>query len=220
MSKTRSRRAVVFILFTFMFFHQADKTIIVPLLSSIMEDFQINEAQMGAISSLAIIVSALLYPLWGYMYDRFSRSKLLSLASLIWGSTTALSAIAPNFKLFMITRASTGIDDASYPGLYSLLSDYFKPSQRGKIYGIMKMTGPLGYSFGFVLASIMDPLIGWRNIFLITGAAGILMSIFIYFGVKDRPRGASEPELSQIDDMDEFRLTWQGIKELRNKERR
>ena len=215
MMKRSSRTLVVVILFSFMLFHQADKTIMAPLLSSIMMDFKINEATMGAVSSLSIIVSSVLYPIWGYLYDRFERSKLLSLASLIWGSTTGLSAIAPTINLFMLTRASTGVDDSSYPGLYSLLSDYFEPVQRGKIYGLMQTTGPLGFTLGILLSTFLDPVIGWRNIFLITGAIGILISVLIFFGVSDQPRGAAEPELRQIDTITEQRLTWKDVKQLR-----
>lgn len=205
---------MVTVLFSFMLFHQADKTIIVPLISSIMDDFQINEATMGAVSSLAIIVSSLLYPIWGFLYDRFSRPKLISLASFIWGSTTALSAIAPNIRLFMISRASTGIDDSSYPGLYSLLSDYFKPTKRGKIYGIMQTTGPIGLTLGILLSTFLDPIIGWRNIFLITGSLGVIISFVIFFLVKERPRGSSEPELNQLEELTNFRFTWKDAKEL------
>lgn len=203
------------ILFSFMLFHQADKTIMAPLLSSIMIDFNINEATMGAVSSLSIIVSSILYPVWGYLYDRFDRSKLLSLASLIWGSTTGLSAVAPNIKLFMLSRASTGIDDSSYPGFYSLLSDYFEPVQRGKIYGLMQTTGPLGFTLGILLSTFLDPVIGWRNIFLITGSVGILISVLIFFGVRDQTRGAAEPELQEVNEITEQLLTLKDIKQLR-----
>jgi len=213
-AKSPKRWLVVIILFAFLLFHQADKTIISPLLTAIMAEYQINEAQMGAVSSLGIIVSSLLYPAWGYLYDRFSRPKLLSLASLIWGSTTALSAIAPNFRTFMITRASTGIDDSSYPGLYSLLSDYFKPSLRGKIYGLMQISGPFGYMIGIILASTLGRVIGWRNIFIITGIIGVIMAFIIFFGVKDRPRGISEPEMRPLDEIREYRISWREIKDL------
>jgi hypothetical protein len=40
-------------------------------------------------------VVAVFYPLWGYLYDRYARSKLLSLAAFIWVSTTWLNALAP-----------------------------------------------------------------------------------------------------------------------------
>ena len=65
-----------------------------------METFNIDEVQMGAVFTGALIVGAVMYPLWGYLYDRFARAKLLALASMIWGATTWISAIAPNYKSF------------------------------------------------------------------------------------------------------------------------
>ncbi len=212
--KFKYRWLVALILFIFLLFHQADKMVISPLVSPIMEEFQVNEAQMGAISSLAIIVASLLYPLWGYLSDRFARSKLLALASLIWGGTTTLSALAPNFRSFMAARASTGIDDSSYPGLYSLLSDYFGPELRGKVYGYMQMSGPLGFMLGTVLATTLGAVIGWRNVFIITGVVGVGVAALILFVVKDRPRGKSEPELRDLEDIPEYRIDWEVVRGL------
>lgn len=111
----RYRWAVVAVFFAFMLLHQSDKLLIGPLTTPIMETFGIDEAQMGLVFSGALLVGAFMYPLWGYLYDRFARAKLLSLASFIWGSTTWLSAIAPTYGAFVATRAATGIDDSSYP---------------------------------------------------------------------------------------------------------
>ena len=124
---SKYRWFVVGIFFFFMLLHQADKLLIGPLTTPIMKEFHINETQMGLLSTGAIIVEAIFYPLWGYLCDRFSRAKLLSAAAFIWGASTWLSAIAPTYSTFLVTRSSTGIDDSSYPGLYSLIADYFPP---------------------------------------------------------------------------------------------
>lgn len=202
----RYRIYITIVLFLFLLLHQADKLMIGPLTTSIMGDFQINEAQMGAVSSLAILVAAVLYPVWGYLYDRYARTRLLSLASLIWGSTTWLNALAPNYAVFMVTRSSTGIDDSSYPGLYSLLSDYFSPTLRGKVYGLMQMSGPLGFMLGTILATQLGGLWGWRNIFFLTGGMGIVLAVVIFTTVKEIPRGSSEPEFQQVQLSDKYRI--------------
>jgi len=176
----RYRWTVVVIFFSFMLLHQSDKLLIGPLTTPIMETFGINEAQMGLIFSGALVVGAIMYPLWGYLYDRYSRAKLLALASLIWGSTTWLSAIAPSYRTFLITRATTGVDDSSYPGLFSLISDYFGPEMRGKIYGLLQLTQPLGYMIGMVVALLFGAAMGWRNIFFITGTLGIILAFIIF----------------------------------------
>jgi MFS family permease len=203
---SRHRWFVVAVFFAFMLLHQADKLLIGPLTTSIMESFRINEAQMGAVVSGALLVDAVLYPVWGYLYDRYARNKLLALASLIWGTTTWLSAVAPTYGSFLATRASTGIDDSSYPGLYSLISDYFGPQVRGTIYGILQLAQPVGYMLGMLLGLLFTGLLGWRGIYLLTGAIGIVLSAIIYFGVRDAPRGQAEPELRDLDQIGVYRF--------------
>jgi MFS family permease len=114
-----------------------------------------------------------------------------------------------------VTRASTGIDDSSYPGLWTLIADYFGPSLRGKIYGILYLAQPLGYLIGMILALIVAPTIGgWRSIFYITGALGIVIAALIFFGVREMPRGKAEPEFENMAEIQTFRFSWAEAKEI------
>jgi MFS family permease len=215
MSRRRYHWYVAFVFFLFLLLHQADKLLIGPLTSAIMADFEINEAQMGAVSTFAIIVASVLYPVWGYLYDRYARSRLLALASFIWGATTWLNALAPSYGAFVVTRSSTGVDDSSYPGLYSLLADYFPPRQRGRVYGLMQMSGPLGFAVGTVLATALGASLGWRRVFYITGGLGILVGVLILVTVRERTRGSAEPELASLERLEVYRIDWQVVRGLR-----
>ena len=194
--------------FAFMLFQQAERLVIGPLTTPIMNEFKINEAEMGLVFSGALIVGAVLYPVWGYLYDRFARTKLLALAALIWGATTWLSAAVKTFPLFIVSRSSTGIADSSYPGLYNVTNDYFVPKERGKIMGFLQIAQPLGYLVGMVLALILGGMIGWRGVFYVTGAMGFVLAIVIFFGVKEPQRGSTEPELQGIDQKGEYKFNW------------
>ena len=213
-SHKRHRWFVVIVFFLFMLLHQADKLLIGPLTTPIMETFGINEEQMGRVFTGALIVGAVLYPLWGYLYDRYARAKLLALAAFIWGSTTWLSALAPTFPLFVASRATTGIDDSSYPGLYSLIADYFAPNVRGKIYGFLQLSAPLGYLLGMILGLMLSEALGWRGIFHLTGGLGIVLSAVIFFSVREAPRGQSEPELADLAETGQFRFEWRVARDL------
>lgn len=216
---------VVIVFALFMLLHQTDKLLIGSLQIPISETFHLNDFQWGLVNSGALIVGTILYPIWGYLYDRFSRAKLLALASFIWGATTWMSSIVKTYPAFLATRATTGIDDSSYPGLYSLVADYFDPKMRGKIYGILQLTQPIGYLFGMILALLAAPLLdgkifqleGWRSIFLITGALGLVMAAVIFFGVKEMPRGQSEPEFEGMDDIGQFHFSWEALKDVLKK---
>jgi len=213
-NQSRYRWFVVSVFFVFMLLHQCDKLLIGPLTTPIMKEFGLNHAQMGFITTGALIVGAIFYPLWGYLYDRYARAKLLALASFIWGATTWISAIAPTYPTFMATRATTGIDDSSYPGLYSLIADYFMPQVRGKIYGLLELTQPIGYLLGMILGLFLGGVVGWRGVFYITGSLGILLSGVIFFGVREPPRGQSEPELADLEHVGTYLFSWAAARDL------
>lgn len=213
--KASNRWVVVVIFFFFMLLHQTDKLMIGSLQVQISNDFNIDNTQWGLVNSGALIVATILYPIWGYLYDRYSRTKLLALASFIWGATTWFNAVVKTFGGFLITRASTGVDDSSYPGLYTLIADYFGPSLRGKIYGILQLAQPLGYLLGMILALMVAPAIGgWRSVFYLTGSLGLVIAIMIYFFVKEMPRGQAEPEFEGMAEMQTFKFSWAEAKEI------
>jgi MFS family permease len=214
---SRYRWFVVVVFFLFMLLHQTDKLMIGPMQQDIMADFKIDLAQWGLINSGALLVGTLLYPIWGYLYDRYARAKLLALASFIWGATTWMSSIVHTYPSFLVTRASTGIDDSSYPGLYSLVADYFGPELRGKIYGILQLAQPIGYLAGMILTLMVAPLIGgWRSAFYITGSLGLVIAVAIYFGVKEMPRGQAEPEYADknAEEIGQFHFSWKEAVEI------
>ena len=217
MSKERAsnRWVVVVIFFFFMLLHQTDKLMIGSLQVQISSDFGISNTQWGLVNSGALIVATILYPIWGYLYDHYARAKLLAFASFVWGATTWLNAIVRSFGGFLVTRASTGIDDSSYPGLYTLIADYFGPNLRGKVYGTLQLAQPLGYLLGMILALMVAPAIGgWRSIFYITGSLGLVIAVLIFFFVREMPRGKAEPEFENMAEMQIFKFSWAEARDI------
>ena len=203
----RAARTSTILFFLFMLLHQTDKLLIGPMQNQVMDTFKMTYTQWGMINTGALLVGGLLYPLWGWLNDRYNRGKLLALASLVWGSTTWFSAVVRTFPAFLVSRSSTGIDDSSYPGMMSLLADYYPPKSRGKVFGFLQLTQPLGYLLGMVLALVVGGMIGWRSIFYITGSLGVVLAIAIFFGVKDIPRGSSEEELQGVE-VSKYKFSW------------
>jgi hypothetical protein len=101
--------------------------------------------------------------------------------------------------------------------LFTLVADYFAPTLRGKVYGFLQLAQPIGYLLGTILALIVAPLIGgWRSIFYITGSLGILITLVIYFGVKEMPRGKAEPEFEGMEakEIEHFHFSWKEVVEI------
>lgn len=208
---------VLGILFAFILLHQTDRLLISPLTTDIINEFGLTHGQMGLVSTAALLVGGFLFLAWGYLYDRYARVPLLALASLLWGATTWLSSRAPTYRWFLVTRASTGIDDSSYPGLYSLVADYFVPAVRGRVYGLLQLAQPVGFLAATVLALTVGQAIGWRNLFLLTGSAGVVLAALIFFGIREPRRGQSEPELAGAEAVRPARFDRRQARELLRK---
>jgi MFS family permease len=105
------------------------------------------------------------------------------------------------------------------------VADYFGPKLRGKVYGILQLTSPIGYLVGMIMALMVAPILdgklfhleGWRSIFLITGTLGIVMAIVIFFGIKEVPRGKSEEEFEGMEDIGQVRFNWNALKDALKK---
>ncbi|MEM1567937.1 MAG: MFS transporter [Thermofilaceae archaeon] len=213
-------RALVLGLFVFfLLFHYADRFTITAVAADVMKDFDVDYIELGLVFTATLLVSACLYPLWGYLFDRYSRRLLVSATSVIWGFTSLINALSRSFSEFFATRLSTAVDDAAPPGMMSLVLDYFEPERRARAMGIVKITAPLGAILGTVLPlSIVSAGLSWRYSFYVTGTVGIITGILLYVFVRDVPRGISEPELREVLREDIFRARVRDlIKLLKNK---
>jgi MFS family permease len=65
-----------------------------------------------------------------------------------------------------------------------------------------------------VLALMLRDVVGWRGVFYITGSLGVMLSILIFFGVREIPRGRSEPELADLEEIGIYRFDWKTALEL------
>jgi predicted MFS family arabinose efflux permease len=59
---------------------------------------------------------------------------------------------------------------------------------------------------GTIMATMLGGAMGWRSVFLMTGAAGIVVAVLIFFGVREPERGQAEPELAGLDEIADHRI--------------
>ena len=67
----RTTKTSVIVFFIFMLLHQTDKLLIGPLQTDIMATFNMTYTEWGLINTGALIVGSVLYPLWGWLNDKY-----------------------------------------------------------------------------------------------------------------------------------------------------
>ena len=170
--------------------------IMAPLILSILlEDikaaFTFTDTQLGVLAGLAF---ALFYALMSIPIARWAdisnRKNILAAALIIWSGMTALCGAATGFVSLFLARLGVGIGEAGgSPPSYSIIADYFKPSERARAMGVYVTGSVLGTGGGLIVGGLLGEWLGWRMTFLALGIPGILLGVILYYTVQEPPRG-------------------------------
>lgn len=197
-SKTGSRWVTITIFFLFLLFHQLDLTLLGMLRDQIASAFDLERTWFDPALGIGMVVGSISFIVWGALNDRFNRKNLLVLAGFLWGVTSLLMGIAPTYATFFLSNAASGIDNGCYSGIYSMTGDLFSPKNRGKVFGLLLLTQPLGLFLGFFMEALTHRFSNWRVLLAIAGEVGILMTLLVGLFFREPKRGSSEPALANI----------------------
>jgi len=190
-SPPSNRAYVLFILVVVYTFNFIDRQIIGILAIPIKADLGLTDTQLGMMGGLAF---ALFYTGLGIpvamLADRFSRTWIMTVALVVWSAMTAASGLATNFWQLFLARMGVGVGEAGgVAPAYSLIADFFPPSQRARAMSIYSFGIPIGGALGVVFGGVIATLIDWRIAFFIVGLAGIAIAPIFKLTVKEPLRG-------------------------------
>ncbi|MDL1968688.1 MAG: MFS transporter [Deltaproteobacteria bacterium] len=142
---------------------------------------------VGIVEGAAETTASLLKIVSGYWSDKIRKRKPFILFGYGMSSITKpLFAMANiwTFVLFLrvIERIGKGIRTAPRD---ALIAESCDKSVRGKVYGIHRAADGIGSTLGAVLALLLLPIWGYRNIFLFALVPGII-SVFIIFFIQEK----------------------------------
>ncbi len=116
----------------------ADGGTVGALVVSLKRSLHINDIQVGLLVTVSTGVGALATLVAGALADRTARVRLLWMALLVCSAAMALSAAAPSYGWLLASRVGLGAGMAvSGPVVASLVGDYFRPGERGRVYGLV-----------------------------------------------------------------------------------
>jgi len=194
-----------------------DRQILVMMIEPIQRDLALTDTTFSLLHGTAFAFFYAIVGLFmGRIVDANPRIRVISIAVALWSLATALCGVARGFVTLFIARMLVGIGEAGLtPGVFSAMSDLFKPHERSKAFGIYAMGIYLGTGAAFLLGGklvelledippVTLPIIGdlysWQLAFFIVGLPGILLAIAIFLLVPEPVRGAMDDQKDNRSD--------------------
>lgn len=171
-----------------------DRQIIGILAAPLKAHFGMSDSQFGLLGGIAFasVYSTLAIPL-AWLADRFSRVWIMTASLAIWSGFTALCGMAGSFTQLFLCRMGVGIGEAGgVAPAYSLISDYFPPSQRARALAAFAFGIPLGTASGTLVGGLLAVTYGWQTAFIVVGLLGLLVAPLLRLTVRDPKRGGTD----------------------------
>ena len=191
----KSRWLTVGILSTLQLVENGEGGLINSIFPLIRADLGLNLANLGVLTGVSRFARMIFGPIWASAADRFGR-KLMLVVTALWGIWTMSAGLAHNFNALLLLYAVGVLGTvAGEPISNGLVSDLFKPHERGSVYGVMRsLTGAGSILITPLLGQLagLPGNVGWRYGMYIMGGIGVLSGILSWIFVIDPKHEVSD----------------------------
>jgi len=143
----------------------------------IQDELGIPVAKMGLLLSAFLWAYAIAQLPVGGLIDRYGPRKLLGLGLFGWSVAQAAGGLVNGFGVFIAARFALGVGEAPlFPGGARVVRDWFGIRERGFATGLLQSASSLGNFIAVPLLTFLMLRLSWRWMFLIVGAAGVLLA--------------------------------------------
>lgn len=184
---------------TFLVFFQG--FMIAPLIPRLAGLFGSSPSAVGLAVPAYLIPYGVVTLLWGPISDRVGRGPVIlgSLGAFV--ILTAATAAAGGATAFVTWRLVTAVGASGVvPISLALIGDLIPYRERGRALGLFFGAMAGGIAFGSSAGALLEPLIGWRGLFLgvaVFSAAALIALLQIRYLFSRQPTGAA-PRLAGV----------------------
>jgi predicted MFS family arabinose efflux permease len=160
-----------------------------PVIPQIAEGLSVEIASAALLSTAFALPYALMQPVLGALADMMSKTRLMTVCLVLLVLSAAVSAVAPNYTVLMLSRVIAGIAAGGvFPIALASAGDRVPVKQRQIAIGRLLAAAMVGNLLGASVAGVIGDLAGWRAVFVATGALGALVVVAALFGFRGTPR--------------------------------
>src|SRR5207253_684197 len=140
---------------------------------------------------VSVLILALALPM-GYLADRVRRVVMVRLSGLLSAAAAVAQGLAPGIPLLVAGRMLAGAGQGvGQPAAFPLLTDYYPPTSRGRVFSLFSLASQAGIVVGPVAAGLLGGAFGWRTTLVVLGGLAAIAALAA-FALREPARGATE----------------------------
>ena len=167
---------------------------------AISKEFGFDKVTMGIIFSAFVWAYAAFQVPGGWLSDRFGARGVLAGVVGYWSIMTAATAMAFGSVSFVVIRFLFGVGEAgAFPGATRAMQLWYPRRERGLVQGVTHSASRLGAAIAPPIVVLIMSHFGWRSVFYICGASGLVWSLWWYLTYRNLPEEHSLVNKSELE---------------------
>lgn len=147
----------------------------------IAHDLHLSQTQSSLTLGLALAMTAFGGVIFGFVGDRLGRRPTIIISVLVYGIGTTLCAFSHSLLQLLIFRSFTGLGiGGEWASGQSLVAETVPAARRARYAAYVQVGAPLGAMIAAAAGGHIEPLIGWRNVFLLSSAPSFVVAAIVW----------------------------------------
>ncbi len=148
------------------------------VLAALIAELGMDKATAGLLGAVTLLASAAGGILFGFVADRYGRTRALMASILLYSIFTAACGFAQTVAQLAVFRVLLGLGmGGEWASGAALVSETWPAEHRGKALGFMQSAWAVGYALAAAVVAVVLPAWGWRAVFFI----GVLPAFFTFW---------------------------------------
>jgi branched-chain amino acid transport system ATP-binding protein len=189
---------------------ELDRTAFAVLLPDIRDHFGLSDAAALSLVAASTIAVLLIEVPLSFYCDRRNRVRIATIGAATWALFSIGTGLAVSVALLVAARIGAGAGRAVVnPTHNSLLSDWYEPKARVKVFAVHRLANSVGQIVGPAVAGLVAYLLGWRwpfFLFAVPTFVFVLLSLRLHEPVRgshERRAAGADDAVADIEDLPE-----------------
>lgn len=170
--------ALIWILLAGAFVMVLNETVMGVALPPLMAEFGITASAGQWLTTVYMLVMAVLIPMSGFLLERFTPRAIFVTALSVFAVGTAAAAFAPTLAVLVVARVAQAAGTAVImPLLTTTILTRIPEGRRGRMMGLIAIVMSAAPALGPTVSGLLITALGWRSVFLVVLPIAILVLI-------------------------------------------
>ncbi|UUZ82487.1 MFS transporter [Paenibacillus sp. P26] len=150
--------------------------------TTIAKEFHLSPLQMGVLLSAFLWPYALANLPAGWLVDKLGPKKMFAWASGLWSVVTVATAFTNSYSLFYTLRVLLGVSESPFfPSAVKAINNWFSKKDRGTPLAVVNTGSQIANGIAPPLLTALMLAYSWKVMFVIIGAAGlVIMAVWLF----------------------------------------